>query len=736
MPFAKQDLLSVGRVESVTVRGRRLDVVLRIVALGGISTELLNPRNIVATVDDIARTQLDVRSLRHDDDALHISMNRLPPNARSVNIRIEGLIPGRDEVTVSLERDATPFDPGALAPAATKPVPNNLISYLFKDFQSFRQLMLDSLSHDVPRLSERHEADQMMATVEVLAYAADHLSYFQDAVATEAYLDTARRRVSVRRHARLINYVFHEGCTPRTWLHIAVRKQCVVSKRFKASAAPDLQRERRVYETLESAVLYPSLNNMTLWDYADPSFAVVKGATAAMIVRAIEQRIDTADDVLGKGSVLIFELHRRRTGAKASASVRQAVRLTKPVRNYPHPAEPGKVLTYVEWDEDDALTFDFPARVTTGAAGYATFVLGNIVAADFGETVADPIVGRTLDASGRLRIFAPQLTYAVPYDAGESAKGFLDIRPYRAVPQIGIRARALGSPFAEWQPRQDLIGANPYDRVFTVERELTGSLLLRFGDGSNGSQPDPLSDFEVAWRCGNGTSGRVGPDAIREFDSSDDAIISVRNPLASRGGFDPMDIGTAKRQAPTLVRKPSRCITDEDFVAAAESVPGVRAAVKRRWTGSGQTVDVYVYAGERAERIRDQVKKTLQSSSAIGVQVAVREPRRAGVVVQLAIRIAPGANPNEVMQRVVATAKTDLDTRKITMGKSLFASWFIAAATKTADVSQATLTQFRRLDDPPGSVATELAFEPTDLAVLVDEFGMVTGGRPLVVIAS
>ena len=48
--------------------------------------------------------------------------------------------------------------------------------------------------------------------VELLAYVADELSYRQDAVATEAYLDTARSRVSLRRHARLVDYRMHDGC--------------------------------------------------------------------------------------------------------------------------------------------------------------------------------------------------------------------------------------------------------------------------------------------------------------------------------------------------------------------------------------------------------------------------------------------------------------------------------------------------------------------------------------------
>lgn len=93
-----------------------------------------------------------------------------------------------------------------------------VINYLAKDYTSFRQLILDRLALVMPEWQERHVPDLGIALVEVLAYAGDHLSYYQDAVATEAYLDTARQRISVRRHARLVDYVLHEGCNARTWV--------------------------------------------------------------------------------------------------------------------------------------------------------------------------------------------------------------------------------------------------------------------------------------------------------------------------------------------------------------------------------------------------------------------------------------------------------------------------------------------------------------------------------------
>lgn len=96
------------------------------------------------------------------------------------------------------------------------------INYLARDFESLRQVILDRLALIMPDWQERHVPDLGMTLVELLAYVGDQLSYYQDAVATEAYLGTARSRISVRRHARLVDYQLHEGCNARTFLHFEV----------------------------------------------------------------------------------------------------------------------------------------------------------------------------------------------------------------------------------------------------------------------------------------------------------------------------------------------------------------------------------------------------------------------------------------------------------------------------------------------------------------------------------
>jgi hypothetical protein len=109
--------------------------------------------------------------------------------------------------------------PSHVCPPPERPEPE--INYLAKDYESFRQLILDRLALIMPAWQETHVPDLGIALVELLAYTGDYLSYYQDAVATEAYLATARQRISVRRHARLVDYPMHDGCNARAWITIA-----------------------------------------------------------------------------------------------------------------------------------------------------------------------------------------------------------------------------------------------------------------------------------------------------------------------------------------------------------------------------------------------------------------------------------------------------------------------------------------------------------------------------------
>jgi hypothetical protein len=97
-----------------------------------------------------------------------------------------------------------------------------LLDYEAKDYASFRQLLLDLLPQLNPKFIETNPSDLGIALVELLAYTGDRLSYFQDAVANEAYLDTLRQRISARRLAKLVDYQMHSGRNAWAYVHFAV----------------------------------------------------------------------------------------------------------------------------------------------------------------------------------------------------------------------------------------------------------------------------------------------------------------------------------------------------------------------------------------------------------------------------------------------------------------------------------------------------------------------------------
>ena len=110
--------------------------------------------------------------------------------------------------------------PGSECPESPKTAPD--INYLARDYDSLQPLVIDRLTRLMPGWRDRSPADQVTTLAELIAYVGDLQHYQLDAIATEAYLRTARRRSSLRRHALLVDYAMHEGCNSRAWLHLDV----------------------------------------------------------------------------------------------------------------------------------------------------------------------------------------------------------------------------------------------------------------------------------------------------------------------------------------------------------------------------------------------------------------------------------------------------------------------------------------------------------------------------------
>ena len=344
------------------------------------------------------------------------------------------------------------------------------INYLAKDYASFRRLILDHMAGQVPQWSQQNNADLGMVLVEIAAYAADYLSYYQDAVATEAYLGTARQRRSIRRHLRLLDYALHDGCNARTWVHFQVDKSddaVVIQSGTQLLTKVDLagvgsqiiagslthtdamQQNPIIFEVVDDAVLHPENNMLSFFVEGGQPFTLPQGATSATL-----RTQGSADaPLLTAGDILIFEEMRNPvSGSRAEVDVshRHAIQLTRVQSSNRSEVS----ILEIEWGIEDALPFDL--KIADYFAGVyvpdITIVLGNNVLADHGRTIVGEQFApfpASLMIRFRPAISQPGLTQHQPYDAAQSASDALYQNTWEALPHMTLMEGSRSLKFAQ-----------------------------------------------------------------------------------------------------------------------------------------------------------------------------------------------------------------------------------------------------------------------------------------------
>lgn len=343
---------------------------------------------------------------------------------------LAGFDPQLAEVEFSFKVECPPFfdcKPVAECPPNLAPPPR--INYLAKDYGSFRTVILDRLSQVLPTWGATSEADIGIALAELLAYMGDSLSYKQDAVATEAYLQTARSRVSLRRHALLVDYHVQDGCNARTWMHLEVSVPVSLDgtktqfyTRVPGAPASLTGNERQamamgvvIFEGMQQAQLFQEHNQMSLYAWGEENCCLPKSATEATLLGTL--------DKLQAGDVLIFqEIVGPQTGNPADADVRHrcAVRLTRVTTQdaqgnrlvdplfedgtgnaITSTTQTPTPVTEIQWAEADALPFPvcisskyIDSKQQEQVAPKVSIVLGNNLLADHGVTLTGIDLGR------------------------------------------------------------------------------------------------------------------------------------------------------------------------------------------------------------------------------------------------------------------------------------------------------------------------------------------------------
>jgi hypothetical protein len=625
-------------------------------------------------------------------------------------------------------------------------LPQPPLDYLAKDYASFRRLMLDRLAVVMPDWQERNAADVGIAIVETLAYAADQLSYYQDAVATEAYLGTARKRVSVRRHARLLDYPMHDGVNARAWVQIRVNENNVevpaelqlftriegLDQRLEFGSAvyqQAMSQNPEVFETLYASRLHAAQNDIPFYTWGDADCCLPKGATRASLRGNLP--------FLAPGDVLVFEEVRgARSGLEADADPghRQAVRLTKvsftqdPLGGQfldPPTSDPIDV-TEVEWRVEDALAFPLCLSSRSGLQYFADISMarGNIVLADHGFTYKNrPLDPEAVPLQGRYRprLERSNVTQVVPYHHKDMTQ-----RPARQAvlqdPRQTLPAIKLTAGPETWLPQHDLLDSDRFAPEFVAEIEAaspgtgfpSGSqVALRFGDNLHGRKPAGGIQLKARYRVGNGPQGNIGADVLAHVVTTDTRITGVRNPLPAQGGTGPEQAEEVRLYAPQAFRIQERAVTAEDYSAMAQRHPEVQKAVATlRWTGSWQTVFITVdRQGGRpvSSDFEAELRLFLEKYRMAGHDLEIDGPHYIPLDLALTVCLQPGYTRSAVKQALLEAFSDAvfLDGRRgffhpdnLTFGQTVYLSQLVAEAMKVPGVEWVKALRFQRWGQP------------------------------------
>jgi hypothetical protein len=501
-------------------------------------------------------------------------------------------------------------------------------SYLAKDFHSFRTMMLERLRLKEPRWLEQNPADVGVTFLEAVAYVADQISYFQDAVATEAYVGTARHRLSLRRHTRLLGQLPHEGCGARAWLSFRVEGQRVdLAPNLVASTTGN--RPIR-FMTLEPKQCWGAHNEMSIYSWGMHPHVLPEGSTSAALRGHFPE--------LSLGEVLIF----------ADGAARHAVRLCEsPILT--HDGRDGEAITRIKWFAADALPVSMSVSLADGSPD--TTMFGNVVPADQGRFVE--VHGDALgwkDTQLRIGTGGRPVLHHQPWEAEimrfRPALECLTQAPLGAPAAIEIMEARPNGRLCHWTSQPDLLQSRFFDRHFVAEIDDDGDLLIRFGDGALGRRSPPPASIRVFLRQGTGPAGNVGVDTLKALAHKVRGVVAVTNPVAAVGGRSPWQAKQIRHGALSRRDRQKRCITPQDYADLARCHPLVHnAAARISWTGSWHIASVWVQPqkGDVVDpQLLAEVDAYLRPHRMMGVQLEVMPV--APVHIDICLRVHCQAN--------------------------------------------------------------------------------------------
>jgi hypothetical protein len=545
------------------------------------------------------------------------------------------------------------------------PDPDPDIDYLAKDYDSFKHTMITSMIQRVPGWTATSEADLDQFILELFSAAADELSDYQDRVMNEAYLLTCKKRVTLARHARLMNYFIHQGNQSRTLLAFNVNQEIELSKLFEVWTngidgwTDGMPPRKTIVKTPTSVIFsskdysrpeytrprfYSEFNNIKLYTWSDSIVGLKKGTRSADLAMKTStggtmplSDVQRLQQIIDNG--LITHLLIQATGLNDLEEKTQNLKEKRQLvslRNGSPPYSQNKALAMVDpltnetllrvwWEE--GLEFNicpgnaylFHGNILSVYQGEMTKSVFKEYGMKLNENEGDSYYERSLWGT-ICRISEPVL-YEETRVGGEV--------PSASTFRVSV---TIGSEQQEWIETPDLIHSTDSDAHYIIETDEAGLSTVRFGDGKNGKRLPNNAEVECTYLTGIGGAGNVGADTLLYFNHLEFPEIEhyCWNPFDVNNGRNMERSESIIRRVPEAYKsRQRRAITLQDYVDRVQEIPGVsKAAAEYQWTGSWRTVRISVdpKAGFELEgNLRNQIIKHLTAVKLLGEDFEIRK---------------------------------------------------------------------------------------------------------------
>jgi hypothetical protein len=547
-----------------------------------------------------------------------------------------------------------------------------VIDYVTKDYEGFKQAMLGQIPVLLPNWTDRSESDFGVVLIELFAYVADILSYYQDRVANEAFLATATQRRSVTELLRLIDYQIDPGLAASAHIHFDLAADLAVPA---ASLPYQLRTAGRPGQPDVTFEITREFTGKLLNNAIDLSSVPALPAESTSIV------LDRGAHALAEGDAVYFE--QSTPQPDGTLRTRRSPMLT---------------VTAVRALADDTDEIDWLPPLPEPFQPAQTTLDGNNVVATHGRTVADePTFVSDGTPGQRFALTRAPVTHLLRQE---------QLRRRRSAPELEVRVDGM-----LWEEVESLLASAPADLHYTTSIDENDVTTVTFGTGARGSVPPAGARVQARYRIGLGTVGNVGPDTLTVFLTALPEVKAVSNPFAGEGGADRESTEEAKISGPGSVIAQERAVTLEDYELLAEGFPGVgKAKARVGLRGGYKVVQVFIAPEDPnampppppSGALRSALQQFLEARMPVNrmAGVDVLDPVFVPVDLVVDVHVKADANRSRVVQAVQDVLHDLLSFARQDFGKPVRVGEVFSALYPVAGVDFVLLRRLERRGRP------------------------------------